>query len=182
MTVDVTAVQDAPTAANNTVTTNEDTTYTFSASDFNFMDVDGDSLDQVQITLLESNGSLQLNGVDVAQDEVISRADIDAGNLKFLPAVDANGTGYDSFKFKVHDGFEYSAATYEMTVDVTAVQDAPTAANQTVTTNEDTTHTFTAANFNFADVDGDALTQIQVTTLETAGSLQLNGVDVKHSQ
>jgi hypothetical protein len=180
--VDVTAVQDAPTAANNTVTTNEDTTYTFTAANFNFADVDGDSLSHVQVTSLESAGSLQYNGSDVALNEVITKADIDAGLLTFTPAANANGAGYDSFQFKVHDGTEYSAAAYSMTVDVTAVQDAPTAANNTVTTNEDTTYTFTAADFNFADVEGDSLTQVQVTSLESAGSLQCNGSDVTLNQ
>ena len=33
-----------------------------------------------------------------------------------------------------------------MTVNVTAVNDAPTASNNTVTTNEDTDHTFVQAN------------------------------------
>ena len=60
------------------------------------------------------------------------------GKLKFVPVGDANGTSYDSFQFKVHDGTEYSASAYAMTVDVTAVQDAPTAGANTVTTNEDT--------------------------------------------
>ncbi len=151
---------------------------TFSASDFNFADVDGDSMLQIQVTSLESAGDLQLNGVDVALNDVISKADIDLGLLKFVPVPDANGTGYDSFQFKVHDGTEYSVAAYGMTVDVTAVQDAPTAAANTVTTNEDTDYTFAASDFNFADVDGDSMLQIQVTALESAGDLQLNGVDV----
>ena len=120
-------VNDPPTAADNTVTTNEDTTCTFTAADFNFGDINGDSLAQVQITSLETAGSLQLNGADVTLSQVISRADIDAGNLTFTPAANANGAGYDSFGFKVHDGTEYSASGYTMTVDVTAVNDAPTA-------------------------------------------------------
>ena len=49
MTVDVDAVNDAPTASDNTVTTNEDTDHTFAASEFGFTDVDGDSLDHVTI-------------------------------------------------------------------------------------------------------------------------------------
>ncbi len=182
MTVDVTAVNDAPTAANNTVTTNEDTDYVFTAADFNFSDIDGDALNQVKVTTLESAGSLQLNGVDVTLNQLITKADIDSGKLKFVPVGDANGTGYDSFGFQVHDGTELSASAHTMTVDVTAVNDAPTAANNTVVTNEDTDYVFTAADFNFSDIDGDALSQVKVTTLETAGSLQLNGVDVTLNQ
>ncbi|MHC4816012.1 MAG: Ig-like domain-containing protein, partial [Planctomycetota bacterium] len=182
ITVDVTAVQDAPTAADNTVTTNEDTGYTFSAADFGFSDVDaGDSLTKIQITSLESAGTLKLSGADVTLNQEILVADI--GNLVFTPAQDANGASYDSFDFKVHDGTEYSAAANTITVDVTAVQDAPTAADKTVTTNEDTGYTFSAADFGFSDVDaGDTLTKIQISNLASNGTLKLSGVDVTLSQ
>ncbi|MCB1764360.1 MAG: cadherin-like domain-containing protein, partial [Gammaproteobacteria bacterium] len=182
MTVDVTAQNDAPTAGNNTVTTNEDTTYTFAAGDFNFADIDGDTLASVKVTSLESAGSLKLNGSDVTLNQVISKADIDAGLLTFAPAANANGNGYDSFGFSVNDGSADSASTYTMTVDVTAQNDAPTAANNTVTTNEDVTYTFAAGDFNFADIDGDALSSVKVTSLESAGSLKLNGSDVTLNQ
>ncbi|MHC4079537.1 MAG: Ig-like domain-containing protein, partial [Planctomycetota bacterium] len=147
-----------------------------------FSDVDaGDTLTKIQVTTLESNGTLKLSGADVTLNQEILTADI--GNLVFLPAQDANGTAYDSFDFKVHDGTEYSVAANTITVDVTPVQDAPTAADETITTNEDTTYTFSAVDFNFADVDaGDSLTQIQVTGLESAGSLKLNGADVALDQ
>ncbi|WP_165791730.1 tandem-95 repeat protein [Thalassospira marina] len=190
MTVDVTAVNDAPTAANNTVTTNEDTAKVFTASEFNFADVDGDSLAKIQITTLETNGTLQYqlggNWIDVTLNQEISKADIDLGNLRFMPAANANGSSYDSFGFKVSDGSVYSSSAYTMTVDVTAVNDAPTAANNTVTTNEDTAKVFTASEFNFADVDGDSLAKIQITTLETNGTLQYqsggNWIDVTLNQ
>jgi len=178
ITIDVTPIQDAPTASNNTVTTNEDTAYVFAASDFNFSDVDGDLLTQIQVTTLESVGTLQLSGSDVILNQVILKADIDAGNLTFTPLSNANGVAYDNFQFKVHDGTEYSVGNYTITIDVTPIQDAPTASNNTVTTNEDTAYVFNASDFNFSDVDGDLLTQIQVTTLETVGTLQLSGSDV----
>jgi hypothetical protein len=38
MTVNVTAVNDVPAGTNNTVSTNEDTPYTFAAADFGFTD------------------------------------------------------------------------------------------------------------------------------------------------
>ena len=38
----VTGVNDVPTASNNTVTTNEDTAYVFSTSDFGYTDADDD--------------------------------------------------------------------------------------------------------------------------------------------
>ena len=184
MTVDVTPVQDLPTGADNTVTTAEDTAYAFDMADFGFADVDaGDRLQQVQITSLETAGSLQLSGADVTLGQVIAVADIAAGNLTFTPAADENGVGYDSFDFRVHDGTAYSTADYTMTVDVTPVQDLPTGADNTVTTAEDTAYAFAVADFGFSDVDaGDRLQQVQITSLETAGSLQLSGADVTLGQ
>ena len=125
VTITVTGSNDAPTAVSNTVTTNEDVAYTFTAGDFNFSDIDGDTLAGVGITTLETAGSLQLNNVDVSLNQLISKADIDAGKLKYMPAADANGTAYDSFTFKVYDGIEYSVDDYTMTIDVTPVNDAP---------------------------------------------------------
>ena len=176
MTIDVDAVNDAPTAANNTVTTNEDTDHTFSASEFGFTDVDGDSLDHVTIETLPSNGTLLLSGVEVSAGDEIAAADI--SNLVFRPAADANGASYDSFTFSVNDGTVDSASTYTMTIDVDAVNDAPTAANNTVTTNEDTDHTFSASEFGFTDVDGDSLDHVTIETLPSNGTLLLSGVEV----
>ena len=74
----------APTASNGTITINEDTSYTFAASDFNFSDVDpGNVLTQVQITSLPSTGTLALNGTTVTANQAITKADIDAGKLTF---------------------------------------------------------------------------------------------------
>ena len=59
---------------------------------------------------------------------------------------------------------------------------APTASDAMVTTNEDTPHTFTAAEFNFADSDGDTLASVTVVTLPAAGKLELNGTQVTMDQ
>ena len=58
----VTGVNDVPTASDNTVTTNEDTPYVFSTSDFGYTDADDDdALVSVKITTLEDAGALQYN-------------------------------------------------------------------------------------------------------------------------
>ncbi|MCF6768601.1 Ig-like domain-containing protein, partial [Thiotrichales bacterium 19S11-10] len=124
-TINITSVNDEPSASDNTITTNEDTPYTFSASDFNFSDVDGDSLASVQITSLETVGDLKLNGTDVTLNQVIAVADITNGLLVFSSVLNANGASYDSFNFSVNDGTADSLSSYTMTVDVTAVNDAP---------------------------------------------------------
>jgi VCBS repeat-containing protein len=177
--VTVSNTNDAPTAANNTVTTNEDTAYTFNAADFNFSDADGDTLASVQITTLESVGSLQLGGVDVTLNQVISRAAIDAGDLTFTPVAEANGAGYDSFGFTVNDGTTDSVSSYTLTVDVTAINDTPTTSAVTLTAiGEDSgarliTQAELLANAN--DVDGDTLTATNLAISAGVGALVDNG-------
>jgi hypothetical protein len=167
--ITVSPVNDAPTAADNTVTTNEDTAYVFTASDFNFSDADGDTLASVQITSLESVGSLQLAGLDVSLNQVISRAAIDAGQLTFNPVAEANGADYDSFGFSVNDGTNDSVASYTLTVDVTAVNDAPLASGNTVATTEDNAHYFAASDFTYFDVESDSMVSATLTNLSLAG-------------
>ena len=176
MTVNVTAVNDAPTASDNTVTTTEDNNHTFAASEFGFTDVDGDSLDHVTIATLPSTGTLYLSGVAVSAGDQISAANI--SNLVFTPAANGNGSPYDTFTFSVNDGTTDSASNYTMTVNVTAVNDAPTASDNTVTTTEDNNHTFAASEFGFTDVDGDSLDHVTIATLPSTGTLYLSGVAV----
>ena len=122
----VTAVNDPPTSADNTVATLEDTQYVFKIADFPFTDVDtGDSFQGIQVTATVSVGALKLNGVPVDDDDVVSAADISGGKLTFDPVLNGNGAGYDSFDFKVYDGHAYSGSAYTMTIDVTAQNDPP---------------------------------------------------------
>ena len=177
----VTAVNDAPTAADNTLTINEDGSHTFSASDFGFSDIDtGDTLASITITTLPGAGSLTLNGSAVTANQVITAADIP--NLVFAPAANANGTNYANIGFTVSDG-SLSSSTQTLGFNVTAVNDAPTAADNTLTINEDGSHTFSASDFGFSDIDaGDTLSSITITTLPGAGSLTLNGSAVTANQ
>ena len=55
----------------------------------------------------------------------MTKSDIDDDKLVFTPAANANGTSYASFTFKVSDGTVKSDSAYTMTVNVTAVNDAP---------------------------------------------------------
>ncbi len=125
-TVTVTAVNDAPTAANKTLTTQEDTALTVSAADFGFSDVEGDSLAKVMITTLPTAGTFKYIDATVTLNQEINKADIDAGKLTFTPATNANGDAYATVGFKVSDGTDYSAAANTLTLHVTAVNDAPT--------------------------------------------------------
>ena len=169
--VDVAAVNDAPDAANETVNLQEDSSYTFLSADFNFSDVDsGDSLSQVRVETLPAAGVLQLNGVAVAASDTIAKADIDAGHLTFIPASDANGTNYASFRFSVADASgAFSLSDYFMSMDVTAVNDAPVvSASISESTNEDVSLTMSEAELlaTASDIEGDTLSvsNVQVTS------------------
>ena len=80
--ITVTAINDPPTGVNKTVTTPEDTPFTFGTIDFGFSDpIDASShtLLAVRITTLPAADSLTNNGVAVSAGQLIPVADITAG-------------------------------------------------------------------------------------------------------
>ena len=150
----------APTASNLTVTTQEDTSYTFQAGDFNFSDPDtGDTLASVRIATLPGAGTVALDGTAVTANQVVTRADIDANRLTYSPSADANGNAYATFTFKVSDGLAESNSAYTLTVDVTPVVDGPAVAtaldDQTAVVGRP--FSYVVPGDAFTDVDGDAL-------------------------
>jgi hypothetical protein len=195
MTINVTPVNDAPVGTNNTVTTLEDTPYAFTAADFGFSDPNdtpANTLLAVKVTTLPSAGTLQDNGVNVTAGQFVSVADINAGNLVFTPAANANGAAYAAFTFQVQDnggttngGVDLDPAPKTMTINVTAVNDAPVGHDATITMLENTAFTFTTTNFGFSDPNDtppNTLLAVKVTTLPGAGTLQDNGVNVTAGQ
>ncbi len=178
-------VNDAPVISNTSVskTFNEDSAQTFSVADFGFSDVDsGDTLQSITIVTAPTAGELFIDansdGVRGVGDTLLgSGAVVSAANiskLTFRPSVNANGTGYAAFTWKVSDGTALSANTGTMTLNVTPVNDAPIISNTSVskTFNEDSAQTFSAADFGFSDVDsGDTLQSITIVTAPTAGEL-----------
>ena len=184
ITVDVTPVNDIPTTGNQTVTANEDTDYVFVVSDFPYTDPENAPLDHIQITVLPTQGTLFVdandNQVIDTNEAVAANDDVASGDitrLKFRPAPDANGVGYDSFQFLVNDGEDYSALPAStMTVNVDAANDAPvvTVPADAQSTDEDTDQVFNDANGNrisVADTDGDNQT---VTISATNGTFTLS--------
>jgi Bacterial Ig domain/Malectin domain/Viral BACON domain len=136
--ITVTAVNDAPTADAQSVTTAEDTS---KAITLTANDSDGDALSW-HIVAAPAHGTL--SGT--------------APNLTYTPAADYNGA--DSFTFKVNDGtVDSNIATVSITV--TAVNDLPTADAQSVTTAEDVAKAITLTG---SDPEGSALTYIIVAS------------------
>lgn len=120
-------VNTPPTGGNGSVTTNEDTTYTFTAADFTtlttpvYNDIEGNPFAGIRVTSLETAGTLQCGGVDVPLNGICA----DVTTLTFSPAANANGTPYATFQFEVFDGTAYSVSSYTMIINVTAVNDNP---------------------------------------------------------
>ncbi|MEA3154342.1 MAG: hypothetical protein QOK44_1931, partial [Betaproteobacteria bacterium] len=186
LTINVTPVNDAPIGASNTVVTNEDTPFAFNAAAFGFSDptdTPANSLLAVKIGTLPSAGSLTLSGAAVSAGQSVSAVDIAAGNLVFAPAANANGAGYAGFTFQVQDdggtangGVDLDAVARTMTINVTAVNDAPIGTSNTVVTNEDTPFVFSTASFGFTDptdAPANSLLAVKITGLPVAGALTL---------
>jgi Ca2+-binding RTX toxin-like protein len=96
-------VNDAPSGTDKTITFGENSTHTFTAADFGFSDVDGNSFLAVKISSLPLAGSLKLNGVAVSDNTFISFTDINNGQFTYSPALNASGANYASFNFQVQD-------------------------------------------------------------------------------
>ena len=186
-TTTATPVNDAPTAFHKTVSTDEDTAYTFKVADFGFTSVKaGATLNRLKITALpeQNRGTLSVGGTpitDVRTPRQVTKTGLDAGNLTYTPPANANGTGFATFDFKVNDGMADSELAYTITINVNAVNDPLTGSDKTVFTDEDIPYTFGADDFGFSDVDaGATLDHVKVTALPgtNRGTLSFNGTDI----
>ena len=197
ITINVTSVNDVPAGANKLITTLEDTAYTFTAADFGFTDVSdipsatgANSLLNVKITNLPAKGILELAGSPVAVGAFIPAAAI--GTLVYRPVLNANGAAFTSFTFQVQDdgttvdgGVDLDQTPNTITINVTSVNDAPAGTNKTVTTLEDTTYTFTSADFGFTDpfdLPVNTFLSLTISSLPASGTLRLAGVAVTAGQ
>lgn len=119
------ALNKPPTSSNGTIDVNEGQVYTFNSTSFAFSDEDaGDTLQQIQISTIPNSGQLFLDnnnnqqfdgGEAITNGMTISKANLDAGNLKYITE---NGTS-SSFTFKVSDGIDFSTV-YTMSLVVNA--------------------------------------------------------------
>ena len=130
-----------PIVTNDIATTNEDTQVTINVL-ANDSDADGDNLTVISVNP-GSNGT-----TEIINNQVV-----------YTP--ESNFNGVDSFTYELSDG---NGGTDTATVNVTveAVNDLPTAENDTATTNQDTQVSINVL-ANDSDVDGDNLTIISVT-------------------
>ncbi|HSX50028.1 MAG TPA: retention module-containing protein, partial [Cellvibrio sp.] len=141
VTVGVNPLNDAPVAADLSLTTDEEVAVNgqISASD-----IDGDTL-AYAITGNPTNGTVTLN--------------VSTGAFVYTPNTNFNGN--DSFEVTISDG-KGGTTTSTVTVGVNPVNDAPVALDDTATTDENTAVTI-VVRANDTDIDGDSLTVTGVT-------------------
>jgi VCBS repeat-containing protein len=154
VTINVTPVNDAPVANDDSFTTAEDTKVSGSVAG-NDSDVDGDTL------------TYSLIGGPVAGLTFNSN-----GTFDYTPAANANGTV--TFQYQVSDG-KGGTDTATVTIDVTPVNDAPVALDNAYSTAEDTPLIVAVPGLlgNDTDIDGDTLIP-SVVSGPTNGALALN--------
>ncbi|NCR66249.1 MAG: hypothetical protein GPJ34_06510, partial [Microcystis aeruginosa LL11-07] len=129
-------VNTPPTTSDNSLVTDEDTNLVFTANNFNFSDVDSDdSLQAIRLETLPTEGILYVDsnnngivntGETISQGSLVTVAAINAGQLKFKPDANENGTPYTNFTFSVSDGEDLSITPAKITLNVTPINDAPT--------------------------------------------------------
>ncbi|SFJ17310.1 CshA-type fibril repeat-containing protein [Phyllobacterium sp. CL33Tsu] len=154
LTITVTPVNDAPAAVNDTGTTQEDTTLNGNVLT-NDTDVEGATL---TVSGFEVAGTTYTAG-QTATITGVGQLTINAnGGYTFVPALNYNGP-VPVATYTVSDGT--STATATLTINVTPVNDAPIANDDTATLAEDTTLTVPAASgllANDTDVENASLT------------------------
>ncbi|MDA8563884.1 cadherin-like domain-containing protein, partial [Mariniblastus sp.] len=152
LTINVTPVNDAPTGQNNEISTVEDTPKSLAQADFILSDVDGDpnvSNGTINISSV-AGGTIELGGSNISLPATLLVSDLD--NLVFNPTADSNDPGSIDFSVTDSDGVT-DGATYTLTINVTPVNDAPSAQSNTITTDEDTPTPLAQADFEFMDIE-----------------------------
>ncbi len=195
LTIRVTAVNDAPEGADNSLGIKQGKSYTFSAADFGFTDPDNtpaNTLAAVKITTLPVGGTLLLDGNAVSAGQEITVADIT--KLSFS----ASSAGTVSFTFQVKDnggtangGVDLDASPNTFTFTVAAGNSAPSAAAGTATAVEaggaanatlGTDPTGNLITESASDPDGDNLvvstvkSEIESTAVSDSGTTTIQGV------
>jgi hypothetical protein len=155
--INVTGVNDLPTAGADTATVDEDGSVDIDVL-ANDSDEDG-SIDATSVSILAaaSNGSTSVDAL--------------TGVILYTPTANFNGT--DSFSYTVQDS-SGGSATATVTVTVTSINDAPVANADLATLQEDVAHTINVLG-NDTDLDGTLVpVSVQVVTVAGQGTTSVN--------
>ena len=180
------------------ITTLNRTNYTFTQADFTtstippYSDPEGDDPSIVRILSLPSTGTLQLNSVDVIVNQDVPWANVGASLLAYIPV--SQDAQYDTnFTFDIADTGSTTLSGLTGTVNIT-VQEYVNLPPSSVGNNSitgivyDSITVFTTANFTtgttpvYVDPEGDAASQLKITSLPSEGLLRLNSIPVVVNQ
>jgi hypothetical protein len=154
VTVDITCVNDLPVASDDDGAGTEDTTVTIAAADLATDDTDAD-LD-----------TLAVSGVSSPVGGTVS---LDAGTITFVPTANLCGDNAGSFVYTVEDG-KGGSDTGTVTIDLTCVNDAPVAGDDTATVLGNSVAADHDVLVNDSDVDGGTPTIVSATVDAAAGT------------
>ena len=165
LTVTVTAVNDnVPVAVDDTLTVDEDSDLT----NKNVVENDTDA----------DNDSLTITEVSYTGDGIVAINIIDNVSIDYTPVADFNGT--ETITYTISDGTD--TATGTLTVEVTAINDAPVAVEDELTVIEDAVSTSINVIENDTDVDQDTLTLTEVSyTGDGIVAINSDGVSIDYT-
>jgi hypothetical protein len=161
VTITITGENDNPVAVDDAATTDEDTTVTIAVLNNDF-DVDGDDLSVSSVTM-PTNGVVTINPPSTGSGQA---------TVTYTPTTNFNGS--DSFAYSVSDG-NGGSDTAVVTITVEPVNDAPVAADDSATTDQETAVTVDVL-ANDSDIDGDSLS-VSSASNPPNGSAVINGDD-----
>jgi hypothetical protein len=149
-----------PDGQNITVNGLEDLGYTFAVADFLFTDLpdDNNNLAAVRIASLPGQGTLRNNGAAVNAGDLVTRVDLATGRFTYAPPADLSGTAFANFRFQIKDdggtangGIDLDPTQRTATINLAAVNDAPSGADNSASIQVNTSVVFTTASFGFSD-------------------------------
>ncbi len=169
ITVEVSPVNDDPSAQPDSYTTDEDVPLTINLPGVmtNDSDIDGDVIFVSAFDVLSANGGV----ITMRQN----------GSFDYLPPL--GFFGQDTFSYSIADGNGgFSSATVTITINL--VNSAPVvySLNKTGLVNNEVSFTATDFQNAFQDQDGEALVMVMILSLPSNGILLLNGVPVTLNQ
>jgi len=140
-----------------------------------------DIFNVVEDTLTELNllaNDTDLNGDTLTIDSIITAAgygtvDIAADGKSVSYSPDANYNGSDEFSYQINDG-QGGTSIANVTIDVTSVNDAPVAVDDSYTVNEDSLDNALEVLGNDTDVEGDTLTIDSIASEPEHGTATVN--------
>lgn len=160
--ITVSSVNDAPVANDDTITATEDTTTgnVSPAMRSNDTDVDGDTLTVTAVSNSTGGTATRTGGT--------------GGTVTFAPTANLCGVGAGGYDYTLSDGHG-GTDTGHVTVNITCVNDWPTANDDSVSVTEDTATDLTASILsNDTDIDGDTLV-VSAVSNPAAGTVSLVG-------